>query len=411
MQGARGRMRRLAHRTPFFSNQFKRVRFEPGFHHVPALTSAVLAKDAPQRSSAMTDLNLLRHELRTPLTGMLGLAEMLAALELPAKATFWLATLQACGQQMASLIDRALLPREPDSRSGLPVAIDGLHLLESMLAAHWPAARASGSRLMLAFHPEARGIWQLDATVFRQALDNLLINAIRFSPNGQVLLEVRATTPQLEGSGSLELVIEDSGPNLESDSTRSHDGSEFADRTYRMSSRGRGLVVTEQACRSFAGSLQRSPGSVGGARFTLVLNGIVPREQKLLRPFRPALLQKLRCLLKLEPLQQRALVAMLGCLDISFEILNGEAMPDVNELPPGQILICAQALLPQSLRQRGSPSVNNSTWLLMSHAGTSGPEFHQQLLPEPLFQADLQNGLLRCLVIQGMAACQQEVQA
>lgn len=400
-------MRRLAHRTVVFPAQSGRFKatfspLQPGTS-TPALW---LTEGIPAHPAVAADLNLLRHELRTPLTGMLGLAEMLSALDLPGKATLWLATLQACGQQMASLIDRALRSEEPGVALHQQQRVDGLQLMESLLAAHWPAAQAGRTSLMLAFHPEALGLWHTDIVALRQAVDNLLANAIRFSRNGYVLLEVRAVVPQRAGIDLLELVIEDSGPDPKSTASNLQDESEFADRTYHMHSRGRGLQVVEQACQRFAGNLQRSASHSGGARFILTLNGMLPETQKQIQPFRPALLKKLHCLLKLEVSQQRALAAMLGCLDISFETIRPETTLELNRLPPAQVLVCTRALLPPSLQQSSSNPAANSICLLVMVPGTGGVEFYQQPLPELLFQADLQNALLRCLVVQGMAACQ-----
>lgn len=405
MRGTRGRMRRLAHRSAIFtipSRCFRPIA-SVELPDVPA-AGPMLAPGVP---APLADLDLLRHELRTPLSGMLGLAEMLTGLDLPTKATFWLATLQACGQQMACLIDRALRTEGPGSVAAHQPAVDGLQFMEALIAAHWPAARAGGTSLLLAYDAAAVGLWQADPVALRQALDNLLANAIRFSRNGHVLVEARLVAGERVGCNQLELVIEDSGPNPATTTCNLQEESEFADRAYRMFSRGRGLRVTEQACRHFAGYLQRGSSSSGGARFVLTLNGIFLERQQQCHPFRPALLKKLHCILKLEISQQRALAAMLACLDISFEVFSLEKLPVLDSLLPLQVLICAKTQLPHPVQQCFADSSAHSLWLLASFTGTTGPEWYQQPLPGLLLQADLQNALLRCLVAQGMAACQQ----
>lgn len=409
MQGARGRMRRLAHRKPLRVTQS--CRYKPTYRLQQAGASVpglCLTAFDPAPAAVTADLLLLRHELRTPLTGMLGLAELLSAQDLPGNAPLWLATLQACGQQMANLIDRLLGPGEPAGERPEHQAVDGLRLMESLVAAHWPAARAGRTGLLLAFHQEALGLWQTDTVALRQAVDNLLANAIRFSRKGCVLLEVRVVAALRAGFNLLELEVEDSGTDPETSASNLQDEGEFADRTYRMSSRGRGLRVVEQACQSFAGKLQRSSSHAGGARFTLTLAAGVPGRQQPLQPFRPALLKKLHCFMKLEPFQQRAVAAMLGCLDIGCEAVDGELALVLHGLSPFRILICSQSQLPQSLLQGSTGTSARSIWLLARVAGTRGPELFQQPLPEPLLQADLQNALLHCLVVQGMAACQPD---
>jgi anti-sigma regulatory factor (Ser/Thr protein kinase) len=408
MQSARGRMRKLAHRPAVFPTQFRWQR--PPLSDQPTsppAAAASLTQSIPAGIAATADLVLLRHELRTPLTGMLGLAELLSALDLPAKATLWLATLQACGQQMASLIDRALQSEQSRSALYQHQTVNGLQLMEMLVAAHWPAARAYGTSLMLVFHPEALGLWQIDSVALRQALDNLLANAIRFSHQGYVVLEIRALEQRQEGLNLLEISIEDSGPDPKIIASNLQEDCEFADRTYRMSSRGRGLQVVAQACQRFAGNLQRSSSNAGGSRFALTLNALFPGGPKPIQPFRPALLNNLHCILNLEVSQQRALAVMLECLEIGSEVVDQKIMPAPDALTRFQVLICTQAHLPRSLQQGMRSFSANSIWLIVSIPKANGPELYQQPLPEPLFQADLQTALLRCLVVQGMAVCQQ----
>jgi signal transduction histidine kinase len=238
---------------------------------VPATSRVIPQTTIPSYSPPPADLNWLRHELRTPLSGLLGLAELLSNQDLPLQARNWLATLQACGQQLAELIDRNLR----QDLSG-PIAVpasgtDGRGLLESLLLAHFPAAREAGTQLMLVFHPAAQGCWRVDGIALRQALDNLLSNAIRFSNGGQVMLAAdvlpaSGTQPRL-----LELAVEDSGPGLQNKAANLREGHEYANRAYRMPGRGLGLKVVEEFCRNHSGHLQRSSTPLGGARLAILL--------------------------------------------------------------------------------------------------------------------------------------------
>lgn len=354
-------------------------------------------------SEGLTDIALLRHELRAPLTAMLGLAEMLAAMDLPARATYWLATLQACGQQMASLVDRALQPQFQQAIVGQHALIDGLQFAESLLAAHWPAAQAQGIRLMLAFHPEAQGLWRLDEVALRQALDNLLANAIRFSSSGTVLLEVRLVRlPGREG-GRLEIAVENSAPGSACHVYNLRDQVEFADRTYRLSSRGHGLRVVEQVCRQLGGLLHRKPGPTGKMRYSLVLDSATPLFRALPKPFRPALFRRLGCILLLEEPQLRAIGTMLACLEIAFEVVEPAQVPELHSWPDGWILIASHVRLPAGLRQPGQAGELCTLQVLAKKRAGEGLELYRHGLPEPLRQLDFQNALLRCMVLQGLA--------
>lgn len=375
---------------------------------LPVTPASVPASPSlPDQSSAESsskDLNWLRHELRTPLTGLLGLAELLATLNLPGQASNWLATLQACGQQLASLIDRTLLPVPDDAAATWKQAnTDGLRLLETLLVSHWPAAQEAGIKLLLVFQPQARGFWQIDEVWLRQALDNLLSNAIRFTRSGHVTLEARAI-PQFEAEhDQLELVVEDCGPGLSGNASNLQDGQEYADRTYRMFRRGCGLQVVEEVCQRYGGQLQRSLSTLGGAKFVLRLPGVVARRGTHSLPFSPALQQRLHCLLWLDTPQRQALSAMLGCMDTAFENISGLDALGLAEWPRSQVLICRAGRLSNFLATDGH--LNSDALCLLSLKPTvEGSEFYLQILSEPLMLADLQTALLRCLVLQGPAA-------
>jgi anti-sigma regulatory factor (Ser/Thr protein kinase) len=360
---------------------------------------------------------LLRHELRTPLTGMLSLAELLSSHPLPARSANWVATLQACGQQMARLIDRSLRTEPQATEPQMISDIDGLGLLETLIVAHWPAAQQSGISLLLIFQPEARVIWQTDAVALRQALDNLLSNAIRFTRSGQVTLEARVVPKDGTDHDQLELLVEDSGSGSDSSPSNLRDGTDYADRTYRMFSRGLGLKVVEQACQRHSGRLLQSASTMGGASFALQLPGVIAPHRRYSQPFGPMLQQKLSCLICLESPRQRAVAAMLACLDISFECIDS---PDALRVPSGPakpVLICTRDKLPEHLfpdllshspMQVGDDANANPICLLDFGYVERPEECELQVLPEPLLLTELQTALLRCLVMQGSAVSRNQ---
>lgn len=370
------------------------------------------------------DLYQLRHELRTPLTGMLGLAELLAADDLPGHAPIWLATLQACGQQLASLIDRslqaAIQPVELNQAKG--TGIDGGALLEQLICSHWPSALAGDTGLHLLIQPQARTCWQVDPVPLRQALDNLLANAIRFSPAGYVLLEACVLSAATADSNTLQLVVENSGPgNVQAvdhqragalqiadgnSAANAAGGIEFADRSYRMFNRGQGLPVVEQVCHALQCQLQRTFTAFGGARFVLQLPAAILRHQRPIKPFGPDLLRKLHCLLFLEEPLMRLVAALLTGLEISWEPVDRLEEADFQALPQNQLLIGNRSRLPVLVPPLEKEFKPRSVYLVAKLNQASESEWYVQPLAEPLFQAGLQTALLRCMVLQGMGARQ-----
>ena len=368
------------------------------------------------------DLYRLRHELRTPLTGMLGLSELLSAQDLPGHAPFWLATMQACGQQLASLIDRSLLP---DSRPGGvdcrgATRINGGGFLEQLIGSHWPAARAGDTRLYLLLQPQARKWWRVDPVLLRQGLDNLLANAIRFSPGGYVLLEAAVLPSGVSDSETLQLAVENYGSGhgqpahgeskvplqiADGNFTGSTGGGfDYADRSYRMFSRGQGLRVVEQISNALHGQLQRSFTASGGVRFELQLPAVISRREKLVDPFGPILFRKLHCLLLLEEPMGRIVSTLLKGLGLPLEQIKRLDQGAFQALAEKQFLICKPSRMPPDLLCSEEEIHPHSICLVAKSNHADKPGCYVQILPEPLFQAGLQAALLRCLVLQGMAS-------
>jgi len=402
MKGSRGKSRRLvrslARQKVLYPFTSRRPRL-PG-------------RANPVDSAQPVNLHLLRHELRTPLSGMLGLAEMLATVDLPGQAALWLATLQSCGQQMASLIDRSLRPALPagtlDQRPA--EGINGRGLLEQLLCSHWPAAQAGNVHLYLLIDPEAQTEWQVDPVELRQVLDNLLSNAIRYSRSGHVLLEVDVTPAATPDRGILRLAVEnrcadyaDEGRHISRPDLRISDNSlfthfDYADRSYRMLSHGQGLQLVDQWCRKMSGWLRRFDSEAGVTRFEVQLPGVLTGASPTFKPFRPNLLRKLHCQLLLDQPMQRVLASLLTSLDIPFEVIDRVDEALICSMPESQLLICNPEHIPLRLTGDYKMPSRHTVCILTSQADVIEPKLHLQSLPEPLFRAGLQAALLRCLV-------------
>jgi hypothetical protein len=392
-------MRRLAHRNdviPLTPRQSRKLLAPPGLKALS--TDVPVPVEVMRRPAATVDLELLRHELRTPLTGMLGLAELLAATDLPSRAACWLSTLQACGEQLANLIDRALKSQPAGRSNSLAGAFDGARFLESLVMAHWPAAQSENTQLALVCSAAARTVWHTDAVLLRQALDNLLANAIRFSRGGQVLLEARVV-PQPGGEcNQLELAVENFPAATGPACSNLQDVGEFADRTYRMYSRGHGLQVVDSACQRLGGKLLQNRVDAGSTRFAVLLQGVIRQPGHQTRRFKPALLDRLGCILLLEPARERCVSAMLACLEITFTVIGPEQLPRPQSWPNSWILVTSQSgLLPLFPESVGEPHAD-ALWVVGCAQAGTGPELVRYRLPCPWFQADLQNILLRCRV-------------
>ncbi len=160
-------------------------------------------------------LATMSHELRTPLNAILGFSEVLKT-ELfgphanPAYRDYS-ADIHSSGQHLLMLINEILdLSRveagryelKEESVSLVAIAQDCLHLLKLR-------AQKRDIRLIESVEPSLPRIWA-DERAVRQAVLNLLTNAIKFTPQGgQVTLKVGWTS-----AGGQYIVIADTGPGI-----------------------------------------------------------------------------------------------------------------------------------------------------------------------------------------------------
>lgn len=187
-------------------------------------------------------LATLTHELRTPLNAIIGFSEMMAT------GSTFNPTPQQIGQYNTHILTSAnhllALINEILDYSSLARGRTSLSLrwarLEDMVQESLGAATAFAAEreISLGSHLGEEPLWlKVDRTRFRQILDNLLSNAIRFTPaGGKVRVEV---APEAEG---IRLCVRDTGIGmLTEDIPRALEPFQQLDNKFSRSSPGTGL--------------------------------------------------------------------------------------------------------------------------------------------------------------------------
>jgi signal transduction histidine kinase len=111
-----------------------------------------------------------------------------------------------------------------------------------------------------------------DTPKLRQAIDNLVANALKFTPRGG-RVRVRALRERPSGAaGRMVFEVADTGPGI-----AETERATIFDR-YRQGSRGRavggaglGLAIARGIAEAHGGSIEVSAGDLGGAAFRLVI--------------------------------------------------------------------------------------------------------------------------------------------
>ncbi|XAY05172.1 hypothetical protein DSM112329_02016 [Paraconexibacter sp. AEG42_29] len=219
-------------------------------------------------------LTSMSHELRTPMHAVIGLAELLRDGSLDAEQHTYVETIHASGEHLLGLINEILdYSRLGAGRLAVrPAAFDPVTCAEDAVALVAAQAQAKGLRLVLQVEPDV-GELDADEHRVRQILVNLLGNAVKFTPAGEVTLRLGADGPTLVAD------VRDTGPGI-SEAQLATLFEPFAqlaaDTDHQQDGTGLGLPISRRLAELMGGTLDGVPDVSSGSQFRLRLPGLSP---------------------------------------------------------------------------------------------------------------------------------------
>ncbi len=232
----------------------------------------------PEKTNTVSDtrpdlLGVLAHEIRTPLTAIMGLSEMLSRRKLAPEDKTVTETIMRSSEALDRIVTDTLdYARLGAGKLKSVSAATSLAELATDLTALW-ATRASAKDLSL--HVEFTGshtsLVKVDAGRVRQVLNNLISNAIKFTPHGGVSVQLDALP--VGSQYMLRADVADTGQGIpHSERQRIFSAFETGVQTQsEVPSWGLGLSISKALTEHLGGSLTVSDNPEGGSKFTLLV--------------------------------------------------------------------------------------------------------------------------------------------
>ncbi|MFC0571932.1 ATP-binding protein [Paraburkholderia solisilvae] len=235
------------------------------------------ARDLAEAASRAKDdfLAMMSHEIRTPMNGVLGLVEVLERTRLDADQGEMLRMIHESAGALLQILDD-LLDYSKIEAGRLTIETEPLDLRDLVdTAVGLLAARAheKGLKMRVDIEPRVAARVRGDSVRLRQILFNLLGNAIKFTPSGEVDVHV-AVMQETDAGQTIQIIVEDTGIGIAPDvQARLFEPFVQAETstTRRFGGTGLGLTICRKLVDLMGGTLELASTPEVGTRMTLQL--------------------------------------------------------------------------------------------------------------------------------------------
>ncbi|WP_297735830.1 ATP-binding protein [uncultured Maricaulis sp.] len=231
--------------------------------------------EASQRAKSLF-FAAVTHELRTPLAGALGVSRLLEATALKPDQADYVRSIAASADHALAMVDDILdLSRLEAGHLELrPEPVDIVELVRETVELAAPRAQEKGLEIGVVHAHGAPVQVAGDAARLKQILYNLIGNAVKFTAEGGVRVDI-TNAPDSEGRDRLALAVSDTGPGIseaDQETLFEHFERGAAERNGAESGAGLGLAMVRRLADAMNSAMGVESRLGQGAKFWLIFD-------------------------------------------------------------------------------------------------------------------------------------------
>lgn len=220
-------------------------------------------------------LSTVSHELRTPLYGVIGISTLLKEDKNLEAYSDDLDSLKFSADYLLSLINDVLLLSKMDANaitlSHVPYKLDVL--LKNIVHSFESTLKENGNQLHLDIDKKLPNNLEGDPVRLSQVLINLVGNAIKFTENGNIWVQLRLLSSDSK-TFETRFSIKDDGPGipLEEQGTIFHEFTQVENNNHNYQGTGLGLTIVKKILKLYGSKIYLNSRPNEGSEFSFTLN-------------------------------------------------------------------------------------------------------------------------------------------